>query len=91
MEELRDVVARVFREQFETAKLIDTIIEPDVDHDGDDILRIKYVFDVKNGDLDIAKVKSLIRHLREPLEALDEERFPVIRFLTTEEYLSEAA
>jgi len=91
IEKTLGVVRAVVEEQLAPAKVIDVIVDEDLDSTGKSILRIEVVFEVEEGKLDPAKVVGLARHLREPLEALKEDRFPVFTFVKPEELDGAAA
>lgn len=92
MDDLITVIRKIVEDELAPAKITNLFVEPDEDHDGDPILRIKIVFEVEEGhELDSRKVIGLARHLREPLENLGEARFPVFNFETTGEHAGAAA
>ncbi|QBF29738.1 hypothetical protein [Thalassococcus sp. S3] len=91
MNELRETIRNVFESHFEGVKLAEFEVREDLDHDGDPILRIKFVFETEDNRLDPKKVKSMIRHLREPLAEIGEDRFPITSYMTKEEFDGEAA
>ena len=76
-----EVVRDVVEKQLAPATVLDVNIEEDFDHMGDPILRITVTFEVEGDKLIPEKVISLARHLREPLERIKEDRFPVFTFL----------
>ena len=88
---LKNTIKRVVEQELAPAKLVSVELSEDVDHDGDPILRVDIVFEIEGDRLEPSKVRGLARHLREPLEALHEERFPVLSFKTKAEHSAEAA
>jgi len=84
---VRDVVQK----QLEPAHIVDVFVKEDLDHDGERILRVEIVFETDSGRLDPEKVMGLARHLREPLQKLHEERFPVFSFMKPNELDGAAA
>lgn len=88
---VKKTIAAVFLKEFAPAKLEDISVTLEHDHDGDEILRVRIVFDSINGRLDPLKRKGLVRHLRAPLAEIDEHRFPVVSVRTKEEQQGEAA
>jgi len=91
MEDLKKIISDVFKAEFDTAELVSVSVEPDFDQDGDEVIQLRFVFHTEDGRLDARKVKSLVRHLREPMQKLGENRFPILRFITQEEFENEAA
>ncbi len=91
MDDLKSVLLRVIKEHLSPANVLSVDVVADNDHDGDPILRVVIVFEVEGDRLDPRQIKSLGRHLREPLEKINEERFPVFSFKTLSEQSSEAA
>lgn len=91
LNKVADVIKAVFERQFAPARVQKILLEPDVDHDGDAIIRAQVVFEVDGDKLDPKKVKGLARHLRSEFEKLNEDRFPVVSFKTSAEFASEAA
>lgn len=77
--------------QLAPAHINNVSVTEDVDYDGDGILRVEVVFQVDGDKLDPEKVMGLVRHLREPLERLHEERFPVFTFMTPDDLNGAAA
>lgn len=88
---LINAVTKIVREQLAPATVTDVDIQEDLDHDGDEILRITIVFEVEGDRLESKKVLGLARHLREPLKKYGEQGFPVFSFLTPEEKSGAAA
>lgn len=84
---IHDVIVR----ELDPARIERVDVARDLDHDGDPILRIKIVFEAINDRLNPRAVKGLARHLREPLEALKVEEFPMFSFATVKEDKAEAA
>ncbi|QBY02010.1 hypothetical protein E2K80_15790 [Rhodophyticola sp. CCM32] len=89
--EISEVIRRVVAEQLDPARIVDVTVSDDVDHDDEPILRVEVIFEVEGDRLDPKKVMGLVRHLREPLQALHEKRFPMISFLTLDEFSGAAA
>lgn len=90
-EQLVDVIRSVVSEQLAPAIIVDVSVDEDTDHDGDEILRVRVVFKVDDKKLDPQKVMGLVRHLREPLEKIKEERFPLFTFVKPDEVTGAAA
>lgn len=87
LQTVRDVVSR----RLYPAIVTDVSVKTDFDHDGDPILHITIVFQADGDKLQADKVLGLARHLREPLEKIGEDLFPVFTFMTPEEVQGAAA
>lgn len=90
-ERILETIKSVVEQQLAPAQVVDVSVREDVDHVGDEILRIEIVFEVEGDRLDPERVLGLARHLREPLEKLHEERFPVFSFMKPDELDGAAA
>lgn len=80
-EKTLQVVRKVVEEQLAPVRIIDVTVDEDFDQSGDRILRVAIVVERGDNKLDPVKVMGLARHLREPLERIEEDRFPVFTFL----------
>jgi len=74
-------VRKIITDSLSAAKIIDIKFEPDVDFDGDDILKILVVFDTKS-DLDASRVAGMVRRIRPAMSKGGEERFPIMSFIS---------
>ena len=90
-QKLTDIVREVVTKQLSPARIVSISIKEDLDHDGDQILRVEVVFEVEGDRLNPEKVTGLVRHLREPLQKIHENRFPVFTFLKPTELDGAAA
>lgn len=75
----------VVETELSPARIVSVAVEEDVDFDDELILRVNIVFEIEGDRLDPKKVLGLVRHLREPLQAVHVARFPVISFMTPTE------
>lgn len=74
------VVERVLRANLPSSRVKSVAVRPERDHDGDEILRVRVL--VEDGSrLEPQELKSLIRHTRDALAEVGEERFPMFTFL----------
>lgn len=74
------VVDRVLRAKLPSSKVKSVAVRPERDHDGEEILRVR-VFVEEGSRLEPQELKSLIRHTRDALAEVGEERFPIFTFL----------
>lgn len=80
-----EIVRKVVVEQLTPAKVINLYVMEDVDTDGDPFFRIAVVFNAGKDRLDPDRVVGLTRHLRNHLDELAPERFPIFSFTTVGE------
>lgn len=81
--EVQDIVARVVRAQLPGTDLPAIRVWPDVDHDGDPVLRVEIVFREEDEELrcKMGLGVGLILAMQERLYTLGETRFPHPEFL----------
>ena len=80
--ELTELVATVIRRQFSDAVIHAVAVKPDVDHDGDDILRVTVVVQDGIERLDPAKVVDTLSRLWSELGEAGIESFPIVSYMT---------
>ncbi len=68
------------------AHIVTVDITEDVDFEDDPILEIRVVYETENQRLDAKKLSGLIRELRLELFDLGEDRFPILGFVSAQEY-----
>lgn len=73
---VRQIVDRVLREQLAEIGYDSAEVREDVDHDGDDILRIRINYHKVGDSIDPSPTFSLARHLRSELRKMGDDRFP---------------
>lgn len=83
--EVRDAIEAVVRERLRDVDIHAIHITPDVDDDGDRLLRVKVVFDAAR-PVDARKTSGLVRHIRPRIAELGEEAFPILSFISKAEY-----
>ncbi len=76
-EKRQEIIERVVTEQLAPAHIVKVMVEEDLDHDGDEILQVRIVFEAEDDKLDTDKVLELAGHLIRALEEISEERFPI--------------
>lgn len=84
-----DQVKRVFRavvdRQFPLADIVTVDVREDTDFEDKDVLRVTVVFD--SGDqFDVRAASGFVRHVRPALEEIDEHRFPIMSYMTKEDW-----
>jgi hypothetical protein len=84
--EVREAIESVVREQLRGVRIDAVHVTPDVDQDGERLLRVKVVFDSKARGLDPRKTSGLVRHMRPRIAELGEQAFPILSFISKAEY-----
>ncbi|MGB0696890.1 MAG: hypothetical protein ACPGOY_14655 [Rhodospirillaceae bacterium] len=75
---VQKVIEGVVRKRLDDVDIVSVEVSPDVDHDGDDILIVKVLFDGPKRRPDSQKTVSLVRKMRPKLAMINERAFPVI-------------
>lgn len=83
--DIESSIASVLRSQFPQVEILQVHVDEGHDHDDLPYLRVEIVFETKEKRLEPAKVKGLIRHIRTQLAKIEEERFPVLTFMTQQD------
>ncbi len=83
--QIQFVVDQLIRERLDTIKILSINAVRAEDFDGDDTIRVTVVVDSPASAFDIGRVSTLVQHLRPRLEAIEEEAFPVISFMSKAE------
>lgn len=78
---LTELIEGVVKRQFSEAVINNVDVRPDVDDDGDAVLRVTVVFETSGETLDPGKMVGLVRHLRPELAENGIESFPLVRFI----------
>ena len=84
-ETAKEIVQTVLKEIFGDAWIADVHVVPDYDKDGDEILRVKVVFDDTAEPFDARKAVSVVRHMRPRLAEIGEQAFPIISYVSSDE------
>ena len=84
IEEIRETAANLFRDMFPENALIEVVVKPGLDWEGDKILDITFVFDETKKMLDVKKSIKLDTLVRDRI-VVEEDRFPLIEFANTED------
>ena len=79
IDEIREVAANLFKKMFPKNGLVEVVVKPGLDWEGDKILDIIFVFD-KARILDAKKSIKLGSLVREQI-VVEEDRFPLIEFV----------
>ena len=80
--ELTEFVATVIRRQFSDTVIGTVAVKPDVDHDGDDILRVTVVLKKGVKKLDPATVLDTLGRLWSELGEAGIDSFPIVSYRT---------
>lgn len=85
IDNIRDAIRNVIEERLAPTDIVDVEIEEDVDHDGDEIVRVRIVFAAQSGRPKAESVVGLTGLVRKPLLDIENDRFPILTFMTSEE------
>lgn len=83
--DVSEVIESLLRERFDDVAFESVSVERDTDEFGDDILRVRVVFDSVLKVLDPRKTSGLLRHLRPRIAELGEDAFPVMFYIAKSE------
>ena len=81
LNQARRVIDDGMRNHHREIQFVKVSVRPDIDHDGDEFLWVKAVYDGKPADIDLGKSISIVRHLRLKLAEVDVEAFPVVSYV----------
>ena len=84
-QELKGIIRAVLEEIFGDARIGDVHVASACDEDGDEILRVKVVFDGTEEQFDARKASSVVRHMRPRLAMIGEQAFPIISYVSSDE------
>ena len=82
---VRDVIERVLRERLGGHGYRAATVVAGRDHDGNAILRIEAHFDLIPEPMDLGITVGVVSALREALEDINEERFPIVTYDISDE------
>ena len=80
-----NTIRHVIEERLAPTQIVDVETEEDVDHDGDEIVRVRIVFAANSGRPKAEDVVGLTGLVRAPLLDSHIDRFPILTFMTSEE------
>ena len=82
---LWNTIRHVIEKRLAPTQIVDVETEEDVDHDGDEIVRVRIIFAAESGRPKAEDVVGLTGLVREPLLQSHIDRFPILTFMTSEE------
>lgn len=83
MDQIQKIVASFVKDRLKGVSIDSVTVEPDVDNDGDRVLKITVVYDIGKGStLDSNKLVGMVRHLKPQLLGEHGGDFPLFRFLS---------
>ena len=84
IDEIRETAGNLFKEMFPKNGLVEVVVKPRLDWEGDKVLDIIFVFEeTKTTILNPGKTSKLSRLVREGI-VVEEDRFPMIKFANAE-------
>ena len=84
---LKRIVQKVLKEIFGEALIGEVHVARAYDEDGDQILRVRVVFDGIEDQFDASKASRVVRHMRPRLAKAGEEAFPIISYVSRDEMM----
>ena len=85
MNNIEATIRNRLAEDFATVRILRIDISEDVDFDGDDILKVKVVFEGPPSDLDRRALVSSVRRVRDALATIGVFEFPAVSFISAED------
>lgn len=82
MEKIAQMVTETLHKDYESVKILSVKVNPDVDYDGDAVLKIEVVFEGRPRDIDARMISGAVRRVRPHLEKLGELAFPLMSFVS---------
>lgn len=79
---LEKIISGIVRERFKGAEIDSISVSPDLDSDGDPILRVTVVLTSDVSQLESSKLAGLTRHVRAKIVNRKDAAFPIFRFMT---------
>lgn len=85
---LARAISRELGKLFASIKIVDVIVSPDVDHDGNDILRVEIVFEGMLRGNDARNVAGASRQIMPTIDELidDDDLYPLLSFVSKVDY-----
>ena len=81
----KEIIQAVLKEIFGDALIGEVYVAPGYDKDGDEIQRVKVLFDDTEEQFDARKAVSVVRHMRPRLAEIGEQAFPIISYVSSDE------
>lgn len=85
IQDQQTIVEEVLSECFPGTRVHQVLVEPDLDQDGDPVLRITVVLEGAPEDLARDRLVGFVRHLKSRLIKADIEEFPLVSFVSRNE------
>ena len=79
---LRDALLPVSRRRTQRAQVKDIVLQDDLDHDGDPILRILVIIAGSRSHLNPVQTLETTRRIRQDLLERNDPRFPVVTYIS---------
>jgi hypothetical protein len=84
--QLSRIISRELGKLFDNIEIVDVIVSPDHDRDGDTILRVEVIFTGDLRDTDAKKVAGATRQIRPALDEIDEDLYPLLSLVSKVDY-----
>lgn len=85
-----DKISELLKSRLGRVHVVSVEVREEYDPDGDPVLHIVVLYETDDTEFDASKLSGLLRHLRPELFKDGESRFPVISFISQEDYAATA-
>lgn len=82
LKKLAATILETLQQDFHDVRLAEVRLEPDVDSEGDEVLRVDVIFEGKPKDLPVGAMSQAARLLRPKLSEFDVGSFPLMSFIS---------
>jgi len=86
LDQIKKVVKKTLTKPLGKVSITKIDVVDGVDADGDDILRISVIYDGGPEDLNPEKLLGITRILRDELDTIGEQAYPLVSFISKTEY-----
>ena len=88
LDKVRDIVARALAKRFSPEEFTfdPIVVKPDLDHDGDEILRIQIIFDGDQDNLDPGWTVGIVGRIYPEMEEIPVTAYPITSFIEKSEW-----
>lgn len=90
MDKLKNIFKIILEQEFKGVSIDSIEIHEEIDFEDDEVLYVTVVFS-SSGQLDSKAKSGFVRHVRPALHEVDEERFPVMSFVSKTDYQEQHA
>ena len=84
--QVRAIIERHLKSQLDLTHMVSLDVREERDSDGDPVLHVIVVYEADKVKLDASKLSGFVRRLRPALFEAGEDRFPVMSYISREDY-----